>query len=269
MKLYTRDFTELNEDEKQKWDSMQKDKKTIILPSEKYSDRTLPKGIRHFKTLFPNNYIDRYDLEFEKEINEEKLNKLKEILADRESCNEQKILKSIKENEAYFIIASILNNRYYFGHHGLFLFPEFELPGKYLVDYLIVGENSHGFHFVFVELERAYENITISGGGFGTTIRKGINQIEDWDSYLDENYSNLRTVFEKELKPCEALPREFYVYDKTRMHYVVIAGRRHDFRKDEKSNRLRRKYFEESKINILHYDNLIELAERCIMTGSY
>jgi len=44
---------------------------------------------------------------------------------------------------------------------------------KTVCDYLIVGKNSQGYHFLLIEFENIYNNITISDGDFGTTIRKG------------------------------------------------------------------------------------------------
>ena len=93
------------------------------------------------------------------------------------SATEREILNFIRDKQAYFIIASILKGFHYrFGHHNAFAFKEFELPPNYLVDYLLVGKNSGGYEFVFIELENATGQITNNDGEFGTTIRKGIKQ---------------------------------------------------------------------------------------------
>jgi hypothetical protein len=71
----------------------------------------------------------------------------------------------------------------------------------------------------------------------------------------------------KEQKKGEALPDEFHHLDKTRINYVVIAGRRSDF--DEKTYRIRRKNQKDNSVLILHYDNVIDSAEKLIGEATY
>jgi hypothetical protein len=176
-------------------------------------------------------------------------------------------LNFIRDNNAFFIIGALLKNNYPFGHHALFLFPEFRMPPNYQADYLLVGKNSDGHHFVFVELESPNGDITLKDGSYGTTIRKGIKQIDDWEIWLEQNFSNLKLVFETVQNKNESLPKEFRDFDKTRIHYVVIAGRRNHY--TERTYRQRRSTLEQRKLNIVHYDNLIDYANEAIGTSTY
>jgi hypothetical protein len=266
MKLYTRDFSKLTDEELSSKTKFEEIRRKIhsrddfnIIPKEHF------KSIMHYNSYFPNNYLCHTDLSPKNDdffaITEIFLN-----LIDDKSIIERKILKFIKEYEAYFIIASIVKD-YSFGHHSLFVFPEFQLSNDYKPDYVIVGKNSDGHHFIFVELESPYGNIIIGDGNFGEAIRTGINQTRDWNVWLQKNFSQIRQEFEKYSKENDILPNEFHNFDATRIHYVVIAGRRTDF--DEKSRRLRREEFDTRKTKIMHYDNLIETAQRVIKEKSY
>ena len=210
--LYERDYRILTDEEKVIWqkveDTFNKAKakrNNIITPAamNKYYQE-IPVAALHHKQLFPNNYLNTGDL-----ANKEKLKKIIEefkILIDN-SATERDILNFIRDKKAYFIIASMLKGfQYRFGHHTAFAFKEFELPPNYIVDYLLVGKNSGGYEFVFIELENAYGQITNTDGEFGITIRKGIKQINDWDNWLESNYSSLRLMYDKYIGTLEKLP---------------------------------------------------------------
>ncbi len=92
-------------------------------------------------------------------------------LIDNKETTERDIQRFVKEKRAYFIIASVLTD-YHFGHHSAYLFPEFELPPNFKVDYLVIGKSSYGHEFVFVELENPHENITTKDGNLGASFRK-------------------------------------------------------------------------------------------------
>jgi hypothetical protein len=63
------------------------------------------------------------------------------------------------------------------------------------------------------------------------------------------------------------LPEEFYKLDKTRIKYVVVAGRRNDFNK--KLRRKKRKLADDKKIILMHYDNLLDCAIEAIGGNTY
>jgi len=154
----------------------------------------LPKAVRHNDSLFPNNYMDYVDL-----YNYKKMKALNELYLneiENDDATELSIKNVIGKNKLYHIIGSILKGgQYHFGHHNLYIFPEFELGSSYKVDYLLVGLSSGGHQFVFVEMEHPNKNIVLRDGNFGEAIRKGINQVNDWRIWLDSNFSTLYEIF--------------------------------------------------------------------------
>lgn len=263
--LYERDYFTLTADEEVEWESLKQkemDRKTGRFSIQKSSFLDYPKAVRHYLSLFPNNYLDIMELG-----DAERLKGLVKGLSqmlDLEETKESDIISYLKQKEAYFIIGSLLKSYYLkFGHHEAFVFPEFQLGNSFIVDYLIVGKGSGGFEFVLVELEAPSGNITMSEGELGAVFRKGLSQIGDWDSWIDSNYTSLKETFDKYKKPDETLPEEFTRLDKSRIHYSVIAGRRRDFTK--KTYRIRRK----SDALVLHYDNLLDSSENIIGKNTY
>ena len=117
-----------------------------------------PKAVRLCKTLFPNNFLDFIDLRNSNDI----ANRNKQFLDYLNTCkNERDVLNYIKETESYHIIGSLLRGlSLQTGHHGAFLFPEFQLSNKYQVDYLLIGKSSGGYEFVLIELKNPFGNIT-------------------------------------------------------------------------------------------------------------
>jgi len=270
MKLYDTDFHEISDEDRTIWENLKEkeiayygNKPTLI---KKSLYRDYPKSVRHNLSLFPNNFIDAVDLSQSKEQIINTLKNFSDLLNQHDTA-ERTILNFIRDNNAYFIIGSILKNNYPFGHQSLFMFPEFKMPPNYQADYLLVGENSAGHHFVFVELENPYGDITLQNGSYGTTIRKGIKQIEDWEIWLDQNFSNLKLVFEGLQSKKLILPKEFRDFDKTRVHFVVIAGRRNDY--SERTYRQRRNNLEQRKLLVIHYDNLIDFSNTLIGAATY
>lgn len=271
--LYERDYRILTDEERVIWEKVENTfskakikNHNLIKPevSAKYY-QDIPTAALHYKQLFPNNYLNTDELESKENL--KKTIKEFRLLLDS-NPSERIILNFIREQKAYFIIASILKGFHYrFGHHNAFAFKEFELPPNHLVDYLLVGKNSGGYEFVFVELENPTGQITNNNGEFGVTIRKGIKQIGDWDNWLESSYSSLRLVYDKYIGSMEQLPREFYELDKSRLHYAVIAGRRKDFTK--KTYQLKRRLLKSSNILLLHYDNLFDSVDLLLAAGNY
>jgi hypothetical protein len=257
--LYKRDYIILTDEE-----SIQLEKAENYLAKHRVSGLTAfqlskyhklhPQPAYNFKSYFPNNYIySGYNIS--NSTLDLGLSEFKELL-QLDDIDERAILNFINKNKYYFILESIFF-KYNFGHHDAYLFKEFELPPNYIVDYLLVGKNSSGYEFVFIEFEHPNKEITLADGSLGNSFRKGIKQVEDWDEWIDANFQNLKTMFKKYQNPNKNLPSEFYELDKTRIHYLVIAGKRKHF--NEKTYRLKRKGI--NNIKILHYDNIIETTE--------
>lgn len=135
-----------------------------------------------------------------------------------------------------------------------------------------------GYEFIFVEFESPTGSIINADGEFGTVIRKGLKQIEDWEIWIEANYSIIKLVYEKMLmkniilpasifKPDYQLPNEFFELDKTRIHFAIVAGRRKDF--SPKAYRKKRKLLQDKGILLLHYDNLLDSSQELIKHGNY
>ena len=268
--MYENDFHSISDTDRKTWEHLQEKEivyrngKPTLARISRY--RQYPKSVRHFLSLFPNNFVDAVDL-IENKANLKTVLEEFRILCDTPGISERSILNFIRDKRAYFLIGSILKKYYSFGHHALFLFPEFKMPPNYQADFVIVGKNSDGHHFVFIELENPAGDITVQDGSFGTTLRKGIKQIDDWEFWLEQNFSNLKPVFEGVRNKNLLLPDEFRSFDKTRFHYVVVAGRRKDF--SERTYRLRRSNVEQRKLLVLHYDNLMDSALEVIGAPTY
>jgi hypothetical protein len=268
MNLYERDYSTLTAEEELVWQSLKEEEIISNLgkfPLLRTSRRQYPKAVRHFDSYFPNHYLDIVELS-ETEPLTIKLDELSELL-DSDKLNELQILKFINHRCGHFLVASILKQYFRFGHHEAYLFPEFPLGTSYRVDYLLVGRSSGGWEFVFVELEAPTGKITRQNGELGEVFQKGLRQIEDWDAWLDANYSSLKETFNKHKQIEKALPDEFINLDKSRLHFVVVAGRRNDFK--ERTYRIQRKEFNKRGILILHYDNIIDSARNIIGTSTY
>lgn len=256
--LYERDYLELSKEEKKQieiaerfWSENQKHNKGISgVVIMKYHE-LLPIAYYFHTSLFPNNYILNNPLH-----DKEKTQKLFEdfrSLLDEDSMNERKLLNFIRDKRAYFILEGLFF-RYDFGHHDAYLFREFPLHPNFVVDFLLVGKSSGGYEFVFIEFESPNQDITTKDGNLGNGFRKGIKQVEDWDSWIDSNFFSLKSVFSKYKSSSKNLPSEFYELDKTRIHYLVIAGRRSDF--NSKTYKIKRQGI--NNIRIIHYDNLLD-----------
>ena len=270
--LSTRDYRTLTKEEESEllmaneYLATCKEKNTIAVSAEellKYHSLK-PTAAYHYESLFPNNHLSPDDLD-----DKEKLSKIESefIKLLENDISERNILNFINKNSYYNLIASLFQSGYTFGHHDAYLFKEFEFPSTYKADYLLVGKNSHGYHFLFIELENPYGSITKSNGNFGTTIRKGIEQVKDWDKWIEGNYHSMNLIFRKYKNERIELPTEFNTLDKSRINYIVIAGRRSDF--TEKTYEEKRKLARNENIQIMHYDNLVDSFRKLQSTYNY
>lgn len=93
----------------------------------------------------------------------------------------------IKRNKKWFVPLSILK-AYDFGHHFSCVVPEYQLGAEYRLDYLLIGKNSLGYQFVFVEFEDVNVDFKLKTTNSETDkVRKGINQIRDWKRWIEQN----------------------------------------------------------------------------------
>ena len=266
MRLYDRDYTQLSPSENAKWLSLQQQEivgKIGTMPITRSLFRQDPKAVRHYVHLFPNNYLDIVELRESSQLTKQ-LVKFQELL-DSDEVDERAILNFINREHTYFIIASLLTH-YHFGHHDAYLFPEFQLGNSYQVDYLLAGKGSGGWEFVFVELESPTGSTTLANGELGSSFRKGMAQIADWNTWLEAHFCSLKETFDKCKRSDATLPNEFITMDTSRLHYVVIAGRRKDFK--ARTYRIQREQDYGAKL-ILHYDKLVDTARAVIGAKTY
>lgn len=225
---------------------------------------------RNCLSLFPNHNLDILDLKAN--VSATTLNDNFKQLLQSANVGEREILNYINRTPAFHIVGAILRGcQFRFGHHSAYLFPEFQLGTTYKADYFLVGKNSGGHEFVFIEFEspkdKGNEKVTVQDGELGGIFRKGITQVENWRRWLQDNYSSLSEYFEKHKNREEALPKEFLKYDDTRIHYVVIAGMRNNF--SEKTYRIAREYRDANKIQLLHYENLCDFSRQILEEPTY
>lgn len=268
MKLQKRDYLKgLTESEKEQYENILKEETRKTGGFGRINMfRDYPKAARHCRSLFPNNYLDINDLQNEILL-KEKNSEFKNIINNSE-CTERMVTNYINKKEGYHIIGSILKSGGYdFGHHDAFLFPEFQLGSDMQADYLLIGRSSGGYEFIFVELESVYGRITLNNGTLGECFKKGIHQVKSWSRWLQANYGLLLNQFNKLKNKEENLSTEFIQYDESRMHYVVVAGRRENF--DDLTYRIKREMDLNENIKLFHYDNLIDFAENIIGEASY
>lgn len=226
-----------------------------------------PKSIRHYIHLFPNNYLDIMELQQHEKIRR-MIMEFENLLGTKP--NEQEVLNFINENENYLIIASLFTY-YNFGHHEAYLFKEFSLNTQYRADYLLVGKGSGGYEFIFVELESPSNNpFKNNGTELSQYYQNGINQVKSWERFLEQQFSSLQPKFNEAKNKNKNLHSEFINNDSSRRHYIVVAGRRDHFKNNpDYSYAIRRQEEKNSRIKLLHYDNLIDLTEKLIGKNTY
>jgi hypothetical protein len=269
MRLHERDFSKaLTPVEEAEWQELQEIRrpKPIPLFVKATSIRGYSKAVRHKSTLFPNNFLDVVELQ-EKDRLKSEVSAFEELL-NSPGVDERKILNHINGNYRFFIIGSILKALPFgFGHHDAYLFPEFPLGNTYEVDYLLAGDSSDGFSFVFVEFEAPSGKITLASGDYGEVIRRGLRQVNKWKRWLAANYNCLIETFDKYRGSDVQLPPEFSRLDTTRLHYVVVAGRRRDFK--ETTYQARREEVMQGGPLLLHFDHVLDSASYIIGDSTY
>lgn len=238
--------------------------KPIITSAGDYEKDLLENYIFHkYESLFPNNEIDLFDLKTYKVEWKKKLELFKNLVANP-STNERNILKFIKSKNAYFLVKSLLIN-YRFGHHRAYIFPEFQLSNEFRTDFLIIGTNSDGHHFLLIEFENPHGQIVTQKGNLSTVPHKGIMQVREWRRWLPKNFNSFQSTLKKYKGQTKEFNNDFFEFDQERINYLVIAGTRDNFNEVT--------YQEQREINgaatrikLLHFTSLIENSELLLDT---
>lgn len=193
---------------------------------------------------FPYGWNKKYNFDIEAE-------QLMKQLDNAQKEND--IQKYIKDNEKWFIPASIFEN-YDFGHHEAYIVPEQPLGSEYRVDYMLLGRNSIGHHLVFVEFENVNVDFKIKSQNEVTNdVRKGLAQIRDWKIWIDKNKS-----YFMESSGLGEIGRNIPSWG---IRYCLVVGRRHLM--SNEANELRRILHNENRdVDIITYDRLVDNIKR-------
>lgn len=164
------------------------------------------------------------------------------------SKKEGDVQSYIKHNQKWFIPISIMK-AYDFGHHFSCVVPEYQLGAEYRLDYLLIGKNSLGYQFVFVEFEDVNVDYRLKTANSETDkVRKGLNQIRDWKRWIEQH----REYF----LGGEGIREIAHNVPLWGFHYCLVVGRRD--RMDNMSNQLRGELQGEVGVTIMSYDRLVD-----------
>lgn len=176
----------------------------------------------------------------------------KELLGIINSAKKESDVQSyIKNNQKWFIPLSILK-AYDFGHHFSCVVPEYQLGAEYRLDYLLIGKNSLGYQFVFVEFEDVNVDYKLKTNNSETDkVRKGINQIRDWKRWIDQNKAYFLSSDGIREIANNVSPWGF--------RYALVVSRRE--RMDDMSNQLRGEMQRDLGVAIMSYDRLVDYVK--------
>lgn len=164
------------------------------------------------------------------------------------SKKESDVQNYIKSNQKWFIPLSIMK-AYDFGHHFSCVVPEYQLGAEYRLDYLLIGKNSLGYQFVFVEFEDVNVEYRLKTTNSETDkVRKGLNQIRDWKRWIEQNRGYFLSADGIKEIANDVPPWGF--------RYCLVVSRRD--RMDKMSNQLRGELQRESGVTIMSYDRLVD-----------
>lgn len=126
--------------------------------------------------------------------------------------------------------------------------PEYQLGAEYRLDYLLIGKNSLGYQFVFVEFEDVNVDYRLKTSNAETDkVRKGLNQIRDWKRWIEQNRGYfLNSEGFKDIS--NNVPSWGF-------RYCLVVSRRD--RMDELSNQLRGE-MQDIGVKIISYDRIVD-----------
>lgn len=79
------------------------------------------------------------------------------------------------------------------GGHKTWVIPKQRLGAQHVTDFLVMGLNSAGPHWVMVELEAARHDIALQSGRLSGPTRHAVDQIQDWRDWLTRNVAHAET----------------------------------------------------------------------------
>ena len=182
------------------------------------------------------------------------------------SPNERAVQTFLKRYR--YIVRNALNVHAWNSVH---LQPEFSLGGNHVVDFLILSEDSGGWHTVLIELESPNERPFTKKGIPAKALAKGLAQLGEWKIWIGKNDPSFREHLSSlvEVRYLPEEPRSPSDYQRANptirdphtmidKHYIVVVGRRRLFCGSNVQER-RQQLRDEGK-EIVSYDRLLDKA---------
>ena len=140
------------------------------------------------------------------------------------------------------------------------LIPKFRFGTEFVSDFVIVSGQSFSYSIYLIELEPPTINPFNKDGIPSQRLNKAMGQIYDWLDWIRKNegyfkeslYSKMDNEYGKEQIRSS---RRFFVSSK-----IIIGQRNH---MTEKDNHTRATIREERKLEIVPYDRLVDIEEKC------
>jgi hypothetical protein len=180
------------------------------------------------------------------------------------SPNEQTVQRFLKRYP--YIVRNALNVHAWNSVH---LKAEFPFGRNYVADFLILSEDSGGWHTVLIELESPTARPFTKKGSPSSALSKGLAQLDEWKIWIGRN----DTLFREQLsslfrldaysehlsssdrEDAAAIRDPHTVIDK---EYIVVVGRRSSFADSETQER--RAVYRGRGQQIRSYDRLLDMA---------
>ncbi len=137
--------------------------------------------------------------------------------------------------------------------HGTYVFYEIKFGSQYIADWVIGNGHSGGLLWDLIELECPKSIPFIQNGHFSDATRKGINQIQDWRNWIQQNIDMVQKSKSQDGLGLVGLNNH--------AKGTVVSGRREMYQSKpaiQKYNRNRVLCNSQNHIEIISYETLIE-----------
>ncbi len=131
--------------------------------------------------------------------------------------------------------------------------PKFRLGNSYVTDFLLTQTGlTHGERLVLVEIEPPTSRPFTRSGRYSERLNSALNQINDWLAWTEKERGFFR----------RSLPTQLRNFHSTKIEAAVIIGRRSHLTEADDERRGAVRLMSSHKIQILHYDNVLEEYDR-------
>lgn len=131
--------------------------------------------------------------------------------------------------------------------HGTHVVPKFKFGAEYVSDFLVSEITSGGTFWTLIELEPANAPLVTKDGHLPKRVRDGVQQVRDWRDWLNSN---------RDYAVRPSVKDGLGLGDIEGIWGWVVVGRRSMV--TPRFNQLRRQVAEQSSIEIMTYDRLLE-----------